>query len=278
MMQSRTKIAINRGTLAAAVLLALLAAPLAAPAQQIPDKPRDYVVDLAGVVDRGIANSLNGYLQELERKTSVQMLVLTVDSTAGVPIEDFSLRVAEKWKLGQAKQDNGVLFVVAIKDRAYRIDAGYGVEHVLTDQFCGRVGREVLVPHFRKGNYGLGALDATLTLATRVANAKGVKITGMPARPLRSRSGSWLRGLVPLIIIAVFVLSSIARRRQYGRHGGYYGGGGILPWLFIFGSMGGGRSYGGGSFGGGFGGGGFGGSFGGGGGGGFGGGGASGSW
>ena len=268
------------GFTALSLLIVLHLVP-AAPAQQLPAQPTDYVVDLAGVMDRSAAMRLNGYLQELERKTGAQMIVLTVNTTGGVPISDYTLQVAEKWRLGQKGKDNGVLIVVAIQDRKYRIETGYVIGSVLTDLLCGRVEREIFQPAFRNGKYSQGLYLGTLTLANEVAADAKVQITGMPAQRLNAGRPSklgWLRALVPILII-FFFLGGLSRRRRYG---GYYGGGGMWPWLFILGSMSGGRRYGGGwggGFGGGsFGGGGFGGSFGGGGGGSFGGGGASGGW
>jgi uncharacterized protein len=256
-------------------------------AQDIPAKPQEYVIDLAGVVDAATETRLNGYLQELERKTGAQMLVLTVKTTGGVPIREFALRTAEKWKLGKAKKDNGVLIVVAVDDHKWDIDAGYGLESVLPDALCGRVGREVFVPSFRKNQYSQGIAQGTVILANQVATAAGAKIVDMPVQRLASRGpgGRELGGCscagVGLVML-MLLLSGLGRRRYgYRRWGGYHTGGlltGLLLGQMLGGRHGGwGGSMGGGSWGGGFGG--FGGgSFGGGGGGSFGGGGASGGW
>jgi uncharacterized protein len=272
------------------VSLAILMAA-ASRAQEVPARPREHVVDMAGVVDTATAGRLNGYLQELERKTGAQMLVLTVKTTGGIPIRDFALRTAEKWKLGKKKQDNGALIVIAVQDRKSSIETGYGLEPVLTDTLCGRVIREVFAPNFRKNQYSQGIAQGTLILANQVAAAAGTKIVGMPVQRLASRRprGRALGGCscvgVGLMMI-LMILSGLGRRRYaYGRWGGYNTGGlltGMLLGQILMGGRrhgGWGGSIGGGSWGGGFGGGSFGGgSFGGGGGGSFGGGGASGGW
>ena len=267
----------------------LIAAALAVPAggQPLPGRPADYVVDRAGVMDRDTIQRLNGYLQELEHKTGAQMIVLTVKSTDGAPIRDYGLRVAEKWKLGRKDRDNGVLVVVAVNDRQYTIEVGYGLEGTLPDSFCGRVGREVFVPQFKQGHFGAGAYEGTLVLANRVAAEAGVQIAGMPARSLSRRSGDARPGLKPLLIILIlFLVFGGIFGRGYRTYGRRHYTDGLWLWLML-GGLGGGRhggrnwgggfgGFGGGSFGGGrFGGGG---SFGGGGGGSFGGGGASGGW
>jgi uncharacterized protein len=91
-----------------------------------------------------------------EDSTSNQVAVLTVSSLGGEAIEDFSLRVAEAWGLGQAGTDNGVLLLVAVDDREMRIEVGYGLEDVLTDAAAGRIIRDDIAPQFRNGNYNAG--------------------------------------------------------------------------------------------------------------------------
>jgi len=254
--------------LIAAVIICLLVVSVAW-STGIPDKPQRYVVDLAGIVDDATENRLNGYLQELEQKTTAQMVVLTILSLEGESIEDFSITIAhDKWKLGQKGKDNGVLFLISVKDRKYRIEVGYGLEGVLPDSLVGSIGRDVLVPYFRKGDYSDGIFAATLAMANKIATDAGVKIEGMPLINYRTlptgkgEPGSLLSTIIGIVFLIIMGILFIKNPRAF-----------LL--FLLFSSMGGRRgSWGGG---GGFGGGGFG-SFGGGGGGGFGGGGASGGW
>lgn len=267
-----------------------LTAPLLA--QPLPAQPRDHVEDLAGVVSPDVRRALIGCLLELEQKTGVQMVILTVQSTDGVPIEEFALRTGEQWRLGRKGRDDGVLVVIAVRERRWRFEVGYGLEGLLNDSFCGRVGREVFAPHFKRGDYGAGLYEGALVLINRIAQDRGVAITGLPLRRIESGDDGGaclLVGLVVLIVLASTVFGRARYVRRYTRPTD-----GLWLWLLLSGlghgrrSWGGGHrgSWGGGGFGsfggggfGGFGGGGFGGgSFGGGGGGGFGGGGASGGW
>jgi uncharacterized protein len=254
--------------LIAAVIICLMFVSVAW-STNIPDQPQRYVVDLAGIVDDATENRLNGYLQELEQKTTAQMVVLTILSLEGESIEDFSIKIAhDKWKLGQKGKDNGVLFLIAFKDRKYRIEVGYGLEGVLPDSLVGSMGRDILVPYFRKGDYSDGIFATTLALANKIAADAGVKIEGMPLIKYRTSptaSGKPVSPLSAIIGIVFFIIMGILFIKNPRA---------FLLFL-LFSSMGGRRGLWGG--GGGFGGGGFG-SFGGGGGGGFGGGGASGGW
>ncbi len=215
-----------------------------------PSVPHDYVVDLAGVIPEEIQARLNAYLKELEQKTTAQVLVLTVQSLDGQSIDEFSFNTKEMWKLGQKGKDNGVLIVVAVKDREYRFEIGYGLESVLPDSMVGTIGREYLVPYFKKGDYGSAIYTATVVVANTIASHEGVQITGMPEvqQTYNAHTGRTL-GTFQTIMVIVFAVIAlilfITHPRQCfliilasqlgGGRGGWAGGGG----------------YGGGSFGGG---------------------------
>ena len=235
-------------------------------AAEIPATPANSVVDLAGIIDDAVETRINRYLKELERKTTAQMAILTVKSLEEQSIEEFSLAVAhDRWKLGQKGKDNGVLLVVALNARKYRIEIGYGLEGVLPDSLVGGIGRQYLVPYFKKRDYSTGIYTATLVIANKIASDAGVKISGMPAvqkaSPVKkgTRAGGPLGKIISLVFFLIIIIIFIKNPRSF-----------LV--LLLLSSMGGGRGHWGGS-GGGFGGGGFGG-----GGGGFGGGGASGGW
>jgi uncharacterized protein len=228
----------------------------------IPKRPTNYVVDLANIVDNSTEARINAYLKELEQKTSSQLVILTITSLEGESIEDLSINLAhDQWKLGQKGKDNGVLFVISLKDRKYRIEVGYGLEGVLPDSLVGSIGRQILVPYFKKGNFSNGIFAATLAMANEIATDAGVQVSGMPTL---KRSGppakqSQPPGLMQTVMTILFVIIMVILFIKNPR---------LFLLLFLFSSMGGrGGSWGGGS-----------GGFGGGGGGGFGGGGSSGGW
>lgn len=226
--------------------------------------PSQYVVDYAGVINSTEENSLNSILRQLEQKTGAQYIVLTVKTTEGVPIAQYSVELFDKWKLGQKGQDNGMLFVIATKDRKYWFTPGYGLEGFLTDAYCDRVGRNTLVPFLKQNNYSQGIYQANLEVVKKIAGQYGVALTGMPKGspvPVSQRRKPLCVSILPLLFIMFFIFG--------GRGMGWF----LLPLMFGgFGGYGRSGSYGGGSFGGGFGG------FGGGMGGGCSGGGAGGSW
>jgi uncharacterized protein len=281
--------------LVAFLLPALVAATSALP--ELP-MPTHYVDDRANVIHPDRERALNGILQELEQKTGVQYIILTVQTTGGVPIEDFSIHLAhEVWKLGEKGKDNGLLFTLAVKDRAYRFEVGYGLEGFITDQFTGQVGRNVLEPYLKKSQYSEGIYEANLQVVRRIAEEYGVTLTGLPTLPHQPANYGAPAGAPTVgpccgcpccaLLLILFLIFLLPGRFGPSRHGRRWGWLLLLPFLFRgFGGYGGhGRSgpFGGGPFGGGFGGfggghaGGFG-SFGGGRGGGFGGAGHTGHW
>lgn len=236
----------------------------------IPQAPSRYVEDLAGIITDAIESQLNGHLQELEQKTTAQMVVLTINSLEGESPEDVSIEIAHnRWKLGQKGKDNGVLLLVALQDKKYRFEIGYGLEGILPDSRVGSIGREYLVPYFRKGDYSTGIFTASLAVISEIATDAGVEITGMPKLRTTSTYPSGERGKPSIPSKILTILFFIGLIYLFIRHPR------LLLFLIMMNILGGGRrgSWGGRSnFGGGFG------SFGGGVGGGFGGGGASGSW
>jgi uncharacterized protein len=234
---------------------------------QPPTTPDNYVVDLAGVIPADVKARLNAHLKELEQKTTAQMVILTINSLDGESIDEFSIGMAHnKWRLGQKGKDNGLLLVVAVNDKKYRIEVGYGLEGTLPDSMVGSLGRQYLVPYFRKGDYGSGIFNASLAIIKTIADANGVEITGMPGATAikpKSKKGFGLNELIWIVILLMFIGPFFLSRLRGRSSGAYWGGPG---------------GFGGGGFGGFGGGGGGGGGFDGGGGGGFGGGGASGDW
>lgn len=119
------------------------------------------VVDLAHVLPQSTVEALTARLTAHEGQSSNQVAVLTIPSLEGESLEEFAHRVATTWKLGRKGTDNGVLLLVAIKERKVRIEVGYGLEGVLTDIRSAQIIRNEIVPRFRAGNMSGGILEGT---------------------------------------------------------------------------------------------------------------------
>ena len=248
-----------------------LCAGLASAQALIPVPPLSaHVTDLAGMLDAQQRSALDKVLADYETRTGSQIAVLLVPSTAPEAIEQYGIRVADAWKLGRKGIDDGVLLLVA-KDnppalRRLRIEAGRGVEGVLTDAQSKRVLQDVIAPHFKQSDYYGGLVAGVGAIATLLHQES------FPA-PARREAADNIGAWWPLLIFGFFVVSALFRSRgsrRLNRGGWGRGASGVLLGSAL------GNSFGHGS--GGFGGGGGGGGGFGGGGGGFGGGGASGNW
>lgn len=260
------------------VLLLVFAAP--ASAQTFP-KLTGRVVDDAHILSPATVADLTSKSQALESKTSRQLVVATVPSLQGYPIEDYGYRLGRAWGIGQKGIDNGVILLVAPNEHKVRIEVGYGATAYLTDAMSGIIIREDILPHFKQSppdydggvEAGVDAIVGQLSLPPDQAEKAAAAAEQKAAA--QQHSGGGALPIVFWVMIFAFIMLSRMRRRVGGR---YYRHGGISPWVMLWGLNALGRGGGGWGGGGGFGGGG--GGFGGfsGGGGGFGGGGASGSW
>ena len=143
------------------VLLTFLfvAAAFSAPGQaHTLDVPRmkGPVNDLAGIMPTSIIETLDADIRTLRRDTGIQIAVLIIPSLEGENLEEFSIKTASTWALGEKGKDNGVLLLVAMQERKIRIETGYGLEDKLTDLLCGRIIREEMQPAFRAGRPDAG--------------------------------------------------------------------------------------------------------------------------
>jgi uncharacterized protein len=126
-------------------------------AETLPPAPAHYFNDYASVVDTATAQQLNAKLEEFERTTSCQVVVAVFPKMpADAALEGFTQRVAQAWRVGQKKKDNGCVLFVFIQDRKMRIEVGYGLEGALPDALAKRIIEDEIKPHFKAGNYAAG--------------------------------------------------------------------------------------------------------------------------
>ncbi len=249
------------------------------------------VTDQTATLTAAQQASLEQTLQAFEARKGSQIAILIVPTTAPEAIEQYALRVAEQWKLGRKKIDDGAILVVAKDDRALRIEVGYGLEGALNDATSKRIISEIITPRFKQGDF-YGGIATGVDRIIRVID--GEPLPQPEGRPPGNTAD--IQQYVPVIFILALVVGGVLRT-VLGRFPGALATGGavaVVAWLLVgavsialvagvialfFTLLGGGMGgYGIGGRHGGFGGGGFGGGDFGGGGGGFGGGGASGRW
>lgn len=256
-----------------------------------------HIMDQTATLTINQQTALELMLRAFETKKGSQIVVLIVPTTEPEVIEQYAIRVAEDWRIGRKKIDDGVILIVAKNDRTLRIEVGYGLEGALTDITSKRIISEIITPYFKQGDFN-GGISAGVDQIMRVIDGEALPEPVNGNSNISFSGSKGFQQFFPVILIAAIVVGGLLRALLGKFFGSIVTGGiiafiawifvgalgvaliaGLLALLFTFfgggsGGIGGGRGWGGGGFGGGgFGSGGFGG-----GGGGFGGGGASGRW
>ncbi len=212
-------------------------------ALEVPPHPSARVNDYAGLLSPSAKNQIENSLAKFEEETSNQIVVAIFPSLEGEVLEDFTLRLAEKWKIGKVGKDNGVILAVFRDDRAVRIEVGYGLEGALPDATASAIIRNEIVPRFRQGQFDEGVSTATLAI---IAATKG-EYQGAPPSPPQPLEQVVLFGIFFMMPLVFYYLlrrnlrDHLILSNRGSRYGGFGGGG----W------GGGGFSGGGGGFGGG---------------------------
>ena len=185
------------------------------------------VVDQTGTLTGGDIAQLTRTLADLERRKGSQIAVLIVPTTDGEAIEQFSLRVAEAWKIGRKRVDDGALLVVAKNDRRLRIEVGYGLEGVLTDVTTKRIIDEVITPRFKGGDFAGGISDG---VSRMIGLIDGEKLPAPEPPHWDNRPSINFDHFDPFWLFFAFVVGSILRG-VLGRLLGSLAAGAFVTWL-----------------------------------------------
>ena len=213
----------------------------------IPDKPESWVNDDVGVLSNSEKNVLIEMLNGLEQRSSNQIFIAIFNKLPeNYYLEDYAVKLFEKWRPGLEKQDNGILILIFVQDRKIRIEVGYGLEDVVTDAQSGVLIREYLTPEFRKGNYFEGLKSALDILIPAVEGKYKIPVKKQSRRKISFTT-------ILLILVILFILSRFFNKNRPTGIGSKKRGK-FTTNPFILGGLGGfkGGSSGGGSFGGGF--------------------------
>jgi uncharacterized protein len=234
------------------ILLIALLLPTVAKADPPIPPLTGRVVDLAHLLDQSASERITAELAGLERQKGIQLVVVTLPDLQGYTIEDWGLALGRGWQLGQKGKDNGVVLLVAPKDRALRIEVGYGLEGDLPDATADDIIRRVIIPYFRSGQMAEG-IEAGVQA---IIKDLGGKVEGAAVAPPESQSSEGGLPFAAVFFIFLLFIFIMNLRRRRGVWGGYYPYGGFGGGIGRGGGSsggfsGGGFSGGGGSFGGG---------------------------
>ncbi len=189
-----------------------------------------HVTDLTATLTSSQKESLEQTLAAFEARKGSQLAVLLLPTTAPEGIDQYALRVAEQWKVGRAKVDDGAILVVAKDDRTLRLEVGYGLEGALSDIVSKRIIRDTIVPRFKQGDYFRG-IDAGVAQIIRVVDGEALPV---PASQ-RTQGPDDLRQMLPFLLIVVLVVGGVLRNTIGKLAGSVVTGAlvGVLAWLLL---------------------------------------------
>lgn len=222
---------------------------LAVFAADIPRKPSTLVNDYAGVLSVSERQELESILEDYERSSSTQIVVVIEQTLDGYSQFDRSYNIAEAWGIGQKGKDNGVLVYLAMREHQYWVQVGYGLEASIPPSMVGSIMRQEALPYFKQDDYYTGLKNACRAIISATQGA-------YKADESENGDGKGLPAWMIILFVIIMIIITIFRRRggggdegTYGRRGyyggGYFGGGG-----YSSGGGGGFGGFGGGSFGG----------------------------
>ena len=204
----------RRAPIVALVWVAILLSATVAAALEVPYLA-GRVNDLAELLSQETARQLESKLEQLEQATGAQVAVLTLASLEDEPLDDYSLRVVETWKLGREGVDDGVLLLVSRDDRKVRIEVGYGLEPTLTDVRSRRIISNLMVPRFREGNFDGGVSTAVEAIDATIRGQEDLMPPGLMDTPENQLfEGDWMGSLIFLgiftLVVGTFSLIAVA--------------------------------------------------------------------
>lgn len=220
-------------------------------------RPEGWINDFAGVIGPAYKEKLSALIGELEQKTSAEIAVVTIASIAPYDEKEYARALFDNWKPGKKGKDNGVLVLLALKERRWRIETGYGLEGILPDGLCGEIGRNYMVPYLKEGNYAEGLYQGVIKIAQLIGKDANIELTVLQGIKAMEPAGVNSRGsgdsvitiILFLLLFGILILPILLGRRNNNVFwGGGYGGGGFGGGFGGFGGGGGGGGGAGGSF------------------------------
>ena len=183
----------------------------------------EHVTDNANIIDNEYKQKITELAKSIEKNTTVEIAVLTIQSLEGDTPENYALNVFRKSGVGKKDNNNGLLILVAKDDRKYRFEVGYGLEGTIPDAMKVPIGDKIITPNFKNGDYGKGIYESMLVIEGLVTNNTEVVSKYLGSGSSSNDMPAWLIILIILIIIIVVIILFVM---VDGGGGGGYGGGG----------------------------------------------------
>ena len=186
-----------------------LLVPVSSPAFDFPP-PMGAVNDFADIIPSSDRQFLEGLAREVLQKTGASLVVATFENLGGLNLELFASNLFSTWGIGKKGEDRGLLMLVALRERKFRIETGYGLEGILPDGLAGRIRDEYFLPHFKKNNFGEGFRNGMSAIALVIAKDAGVTLTGNLDPQGEEPEPLWSK-IVKIVVMAIILILIIWR-------------------------------------------------------------------
>jgi uncharacterized protein len=182
----------------------------------------ERITDDANIIDNEYKQKIKGLAERIEKDTTVEIAVLTIQSLEGDSPENYAVNTFRKSGVGKKDNNNGLLILVAKEEREYRFEVGYGLEGTIPDAMKVTIGDKIIVPNFKNGDYGKGIYESMLAVEGLVTN--NTEVISSLNQTAETDIPAWLIILI-IIIIVIFIIIVLASIDSGGSGGGYGGGG-----------------------------------------------------
>jgi uncharacterized protein len=193
------------------VFLALIGVVCAEPISEI--KAKSYVMDYANLFTPEQKINLESSITFIEKNSTVEIAVVTVNDLDGLDIDTYSIELAEKLQVGKKDVDNGLIILIAPKDQKFRIEIGYGLEGVITNAMAGRIGRDILIPSFKQNKFFEGVTNSLIVIKSLIDNDPDV--VSQYSAPA-GNSNIKLDYFIVLFVVLLMLTSSIRKIKKKG--------------------------------------------------------------
>ncbi|MEQ6168436.1 YgcG family protein [Ekhidna sp. MALMAid0563] len=174
------------------------------------------VTDLANLLSESEETFLSKQLEDLETRKGSQLAILTINSTKPETIEQYSIRVVDQWKIGREDVDDGVLLIIAKNDRKLRIEVGYGLEGAIPDAYAKRIINNIIVPHFRDGDYYLGIEEGVEAIIGLINGEELPEVTSTTTSSNGNKTIGLFYFIGIVVLIFIVILTKVALANKLG--------------------------------------------------------------
>lgn len=171
----------------------------------MPAKSQGWVSDFAGILSDTVKSQISGLIDEVKGSTGAEIAVVTVTSLEGMSVEEYAVKLFEKWGIGEKGKDNGVLFLIAPNEHEVKIEVGYGLEPVITDGRAGGILDESVVPFFKAGDYNQGILQGSRQIAAFITGEDFVPSVPIARPKPRTDEPPWPVKVGIMLFFSLFI-------------------------------------------------------------------------